>query len=339
MSYLNVFFRLFYRYKSRVHKPKKPNVQLPYSRPGESKNPRVEPAQKLENKKTSMGRQFDLPYREQAARKPGSDIVSCPQCQYPLRGEPSASSPCPNCGFSGAIKQPGITAINHGKTMPVSGLEAEPEAVIREFKFKLIEEANNSEIKIQSDDAELILNRSHLDPSNTSISAEQHILIRYRDNRIFMEDVSSNGSTFIQVKKDLILRPGTRLVMGNKIFIFNLPGASVNDTKADRATRKFGDFDLNSQGANGFELADEKSGKRLVFREPNVIVNRTNLDPGNNTISGSQHAGFSFENGNWLVKDMSSTGATFMQVKTECPLENKVKIIIGNKVYRFEYDV
>ena len=68
-------------------------------------------------------------------------------------------------------------------------------------------------------------------------------------------------------------------------------------------------------------------------------MNRSNLDAGNSTISGSHHAEFSYENGDWYIKDLSSTGATFVQVKTEYQLENNIKLIIGNKVYRFEYDV
>ena len=137
-----------------------------------------------------------------------------------------------------------------------------------------------------------------------------------------------------------MIQPGIRLILGNKICLFNLLDQPVKSPDADKATRKFGGFDMNVQeGARGFTLIDEKSGKRIEFNEQHVIVNRSNLDTTNNTISGSRHAEFHFENGCWYLKDLSSTGATFMQVKTEYQLENNIKLVIGNKVFRFEYDL
>jgi hypothetical protein len=319
--------------------PGKTDIQLPFSRSSDKKNHQERIQSDNVAKKTMVGIQPDKPPGDHPTRSSNGEPLSCPECQYPLRVAPSKSSPCPNCGFSGIANNIGDTVFDLGKTMAVSSLDVPNDPGIEEFKFKLIEETSNSEIKIQSEEPEVILNRSHLDPSNMSISGEQHILIRFKQNKIYVEDVSSNGSTFLQVKNVQLVQPGTRLVLGNKICLFNTLEQPSNKTDADKATRKFGGFDLNSQeGTTGFVLTDEKSGKKIAFNEQHVIVNRSNLDTGNNTISSSRHAEFHFDNGCWYIRDLSSTGATFIQVRSEQLLDNKLKLIIGNKVFRFEYD-
>lgn len=321
-------------------KPGKSEIHLPFSRSGDDKRSRDRMQSDSQTKKTMVGIQADRPLGDHPTKSSSGDPLSCPECQYPLRVLPSRSSPCPNCGFSGNRDNQEDTAYSPGKTMAVSSLDLINDTGIQQFKFKLIEESSNSEIKVESEDPELILNRSHLDPNNMSISGEKHVLIKFRLNKIFIEDVSSNGSTFIQIKNSIMIQPGIRLILGNKICIFNLLDPTAKSPDADKATRKFGGFDLNVQeGARGFALIDEKSGKRIEFIEQHVIVNRANLDTGNNTISGSRHAEFRFENGCWYLKDLSSTGATFIQVKTEYQLENNIKLIFGNKVFRFEYDL
>jgi len=340
MAFMNkILSKLGLTPKKPKIKPGKSEIHLPFSRSGDDKrsHDRIQPDSQA--KKTMVGIQADRPLGDHPTKSSSGDPLSCPECQYPLRVQPSKSSPCPNCGFLGSRGNKEDTVYDPGKTVAVSSLDTTNDPGIQEFKFKLIEESSNSEIKIESEDPEVILNRSHLDPNNMSISGEQHVLIKFRLNKIFIEDASSNGSTFIQVKNIMMIQPGIRLILGNKICLFNLLDPTLKSPDADKATRKFGGFDLNVQeGASGFALVDEKSGKRIEFIEQHVIVNRANLDTGNNTISGSRHAEFHFENGCWYLKDLSSTGATFVQVKTEYQLENKMKLVIGNKVFRFEYD-
>lgn len=327
--------------------PKKPkitsgksDIHLPFSRSGDDKRIQERNPSDKNVKKTMMGIQAEKPLIDHPTKSSTGDPLCCPECQYPLRVEPSKSSPCPNCGFSGSNHNQEDTVFDPRKTMAVSSLDAIDDPGIQEFKFKLIEEASQSEIKIQSDEPELILNRGHLDPNNKSISSEQHVLIKFRSNKIFIEDVSSNGSTFMQVKNTIMIQPGIRLVLGNKICLFNLLDEQMKSPVDDKATRRFGGFDLNNQEASkGFSLTDEKSGKKIVFNDQHAIVNRSNLDTSNNSISGSRHADFHYENGCWYLKDLSSTGATFVQVNAEYQLESNMKLIIGNKVYRFEYDL
>jgi hypothetical protein len=229
------------------------------------------------------------------------------------------------------------TIFDSGKTISINSLNQESDE-LQEFKFKFIKEDNNSEIEIQSpDETEVILNRSHLDANNSTISSEQHVIMKFKNRKVYIEDVSSNGSSFIQAKNKMMIQNGSRLVMGNKIYIFSISG-NLPDVDISNITRKFGEFDLKvSQTGSGFNLTDEASGKRISFDKTYMILNRSNLDPGNNSISSSRHAEFGFNNGEWYVKDFSSNESTFVQLKSEQLLENKIRIIIGNKIFRFEY--
>ncbi len=324
--------------KSPKPKPGKPEIRLPFSS-GNDKRQQDRPASHADSGKTQVGIQVNRPSSDSPKARKGNSILSCPECKYPLRVEPSRSSPCPNCGFLGDRNDQTDTAINLGKTIPISGLDSLIEPGVEEFKFKLIDESTKSEIKVQSEDRELILNRDHLDPTNTSISSEQHLLVIFRNNKIFMEDVSTNGSSFIQVTGFMMLKPRIRIILGNKTYLFDSVENPERNTAKDRASRKFEGNELSSKEPKNLVLIDEKSGEKKTFHEQHVMVNRTNLDTSNNTISGSRHAEFTFQNGNWYIKDLSSTGATFLQITTQQQLDNNIKLIIGNKVFRFEYDV
>jgi hypothetical protein len=335
----NFFSLLGFKSKRSKISPGKPDIKLPFSRSSGDSSMYDKPSAGGKANKTMAGMQQGKPGGSHPTKSSAGEVLCCQQCQYPLRVEPSRSSPCPNCGYSGLEGNQANTVFNMGKTMAVSGLEEAGDQGIDEFKFKLIEESSKSEIKIQSEDPEVVLNRDYLDPGNMSISGTQHVLIRFRDHKMYIEDVSSNGSTFLQVKNTMKIRQGSRLVLGNKICLFNVSEQNQKSPDADKATRKMGGFELNQrESLKGFELIDDKTGKKAVFAEEHVIVNRVNLDTGNNTISGSRHAEFNFENGNWYIRDLSSTGATFIQVASEMQLEDNVKIIVGNKVYTFAYD-
>lgn len=316
---------------------KKKSNDLPYSDSGGRKQDKMSSRKKNDPGKTRMGIQAGYLYDPQTNDGKQKDIETCPKCQYPLRIKPDSSSPCPNCGFSGSSMK---TVFDSGKTISISSLSQES-GELPEFKFKLIKEDDKSIIEIQSsDEPEVILNRGHLDPDNSTISSDQHVVMRFRNHKIFTEDVSSNGSTFIQAKNKMLIQNNARLVIGNKIFIFNQSGISQS-ADAPNKTRKFGEFDLRvssqADAGSGFSLTDEVSGKKLHFDKTYIIINRSILDPGNNSISASRHAEFEYGNGQWYVKDLSSNGSTFIQLKNEQLLENKIRIILGNKIFRFEY--
>lgn len=284
--------------------------------------------QQASNKKTRIGKRPDMPFNEQASK----EELTCPKCQYYLRTEPSISSPCPNCGFSGNTGSHDTRSDR--KTIDVSGLNLDSAPVLSSFSFNLVAESTGSTVKIESEESELTLNRDHLDPGNTTISSDQHILTRFQEGHIYMSDVSSSGSTFIQVLAKSVINPGTRIVLGNKVYLFSqeTAGAVAGSSK----TQQFTDLNTGSDDHAGFALIEESSGKKLNLVAGLNVLNRKTLDPGNASISGSQHATLEHSGGQWLIADVSSNKATFIQVKSETLLSDQVKLIIGNIVFRFE---
>ena len=325
---------IYSRIKRIISGRKKKKASLPYSDSRGGKKEKKSSKWNFDPNKTQMGARPDYPSRKLVNDHLQKDIEMCPKCQYPLRTKPDSSSPCPNCGFTGNGMK---TASDAGKTITISSLDQDNKE-LQEFRFKLIKEDDNSEIEIQSpDDPEVILNRSHLDPANSTISGEQHVILKFKNRRIYVEDASSNGSTFLQAKNQVVIENGTRLVMGNKIYVFSQAGSLLQNRNPDK-TKKIIEFDLEaSQSGLGFSLTDEAGGKKQFFDNTYIIINRSVLDPGNKSISSSRHAEFETSNGKWYVKDLSSNESTFVQLKGEQLLENKIRIIIGNKIFRFEY--
>jgi hypothetical protein len=299
-----------------------------------SRNEKANASLNYDPEKTQIGLQADYIYDNKSNKnnKPFTEI--CPKCQYWLRTKPDIASPCPNCGYSGNQTK---TVFDSSKTITIKSLNPELE-ILNEFKFRLIKEDDNSEIEIQSpDEQEVILNRSHLDAGNQTISDDQQVKIKYLNQKIYIEDVSSNDSSFIQAKSRMPIDNNTKLVIGNKIYLFN---NNENLSKIDfsSTTRKFGNLRLDGiQPRSGCRLTDIGNGKIMNFNGENIFLTRTMLDPGNNSISSSHHTELEFSKGEWYVKDHSSNESTFIQVKSVRLLENKIRIILGNKIFRFEY--
>lgn len=310
----------------------KPPVKFPYSQSPDHLSNDDNSHKSSDDKKTRIGGRPDSPY----VSKSDMDNLYCPRCQYPLRIEPSDSSPCPNCGFMGST---GLhdTVSDSKKTISINNLNLQDEQILASFRFKLISESAGSEFKIESEENEIVLNRDHLDPNNTTISSKEHVLVKFRNGRIFFQDVSTNGSTFIQATDKVLIEPGTRIVMGNRIFLFS-HGQTSHDKKDGKATRQLSMVSLDNDTTNDFVLIEESSGRKVLLNQGFNLLNRANLDPGNASISGSKHSSLEYGDGNWFLSDLSSNGATFIQCLAEHQMADKTRIIIGNIIFRFEYD-
>lgn len=315
---------------------RKKNINYPFSRGKGRDAPGTQSNHEAEEKKTRMGLQSELPFLDQPD-KSQDDFIKCPECQYPLRIEPSAASPCPNCGFSDVHTTPQDTIAESGKTIKVGSLEYVKGGKLTNLNFKLIDESINSEIKIESKEDELSLNRNHLDPNNSSISGEEHILLKFKNGNIYITDVSSNGATFIQAKSKMPLTLGAKLVLGNKFFLFTSKNASMHETSVEN-TQQLGQLASENKSSSSFTLVDEATGQQYNFQGAKVIIKRSNIDPSNTTFSSKQHAIIEYEENQWSIRDVSTNGATFKQITEEMSIENKTKLILGNKVFRFEYD-
>lgn len=85
-----------------------------------------------------------------------------------------------------------------------------------------------------------------------------------------------------------------------------------------------------------FVLVTDKGKTTLDFEGEEVSLNRQNLDVSNKSISGGQHAKIEYENGQWYIKDESSNGFTFVQVRDRMPIQSGDMIIMGNKLFVFK---
>jgi rubredoxin len=302
----------------RFKRPKK-RVEVPWKKKGESEH---------DLRKTRIGQ--------------NPDNLNCPQCEYPLITLPSIASPCPNCGFVGNQSVPAEKS--SGKTMNLSQINLTPSSPdpvqndppATRFRFKLIMEPTD-EILIEGEENEVILNRESLDPGNSTISGERHILIRLINQQFFIRDLSTNGSTFLQAKYKTPLNNNCRLVLGNILLKFSGGDDQVQQAD-DGKTKMFGQFNMAPSFSTGtLNLINEGTGKTYSFQQQKIVLNRSNIDPSNMSISGDKHALFEFSGGKWFVTDQSSNGATFVQVLNETSLKQKQKLLLGNRIFRFEY--
>lgn len=101
----------------------------------------------------------------------------------------------------------------HHHTQPLSALNFEEP----EKKFMLVNEKTGEKITFDSGEK---LRRDNLAAGNQSISEHTHAQISFVDGQWQMEDKSTNGATFVQVKNAATLQKGMRIIIGNQIFKF-----------------------------------------------------------------------------------------------------------------------
>jgi hypothetical protein len=116
------------------------------------------------------------------------------------------------------------------------------------------------------------------------------------------------------------------------------PAVGHQMQKASNANKtiRLGDLTPEEEEKPEFKLVDERSQNAKEFTGAEVSVSRDNLDAGNMSISGQEHAKFVFEDGKWYLSDQSSNGATFVQVTGKTELAEGTKILIGNRIYTFQ---
>lgn len=85
-----------------------------------------------------------------------------------------------------------------------------------------------------------------------------------------------------------------------------------------------------------FTLVTDKGKTTLNFEGEEVELNRDNLDANNKSISGGKHAMIEYQDGQWYIKDQSSNGFTFIQVRDRMPIQSGDMIIMGNKLFVFK---
>lgn len=118
---------------------------------------------------------------------------------------------CPNCGHdhSQVVKK-------GNNTMSFDQFKYQSK-----LGFKLIPH-NGEDDAIEFEGGEALLNRSNIDPTDMSISAESHAQIYFQDGKWMIENKSSNEALFLQVKEGVEIKPGTVIIIGqSKVFTFD----------------------------------------------------------------------------------------------------------------------
>lgn len=147
----------------------------------------------------------------------------CPECGYPLRPDVKL---CPNCGYD-LCKPKGVKV----QMPPASGQKynatvnpwANPVAG-KIFTLKPVawdnEKKETAELSFVGDSVQL--NRGNTDPSNNTITSKVQAEITYDNGSWFLEDKSSQGTTFVQAGKKTAIENGTVIMLGNRKFIFKV---------------------------------------------------------------------------------------------------------------------
>lgn len=323
----NPFKKMGFGSKKETSEPHSPIKEPWNSKPDETKKPQAN--------KTMVGKIADKPFLDKEEKSAFGSGYQCPECSYPLRQPLSSTTPCPNCAKNAEANEP--KAPSAKKTLNFHDLNFGK--LSGERKFTLINEAApDMSITVDlEENPEVVLNREVLDPKNSTISGKEHILIREIKGVWMVKDLSSNGATFIQAIHPQAIQDGKRVILGSKIFRFSSEGGSVPKENEGRKTMNFGQFNLsNSHGASTFSLVDEFNGSAKNFKGQQVDLNRFNLDPEDLSISSSIHAIIVNHHGSWSIQDRSSNKSTFVQATHEVQLSDKMRMILGNRVYRFE---
>ena len=252
----------------------------------------------------------------------------CPQCRYELIFEAEV---CPMCSFSFGEKTdlaPAAAEINNNMTSPTQEkvtppLEkptkpSPPPAVV----IPTEPEAGGSEIEL--------IKPESFEGGKSKTDESQMILSKYQ-----MESIPS------QSQPELI--PSS---YGKSIRVHSKPTTSpFNSNKGKRASIE-GTIDPFRKDHSSLGLAFLKPIPREGEQESDSIslsggdqplpVNRTSLDPDNNTITSKTQAIFEFRDGGWYLTDKSEQQTTFIRASGTVKLEKGDVILMGNRKFIFD---
>ena len=112
--------------------------------------------------------------------------------------------------------------------------------------------------------------------------------------------------------------------------------AAEDVRKTVRPSRK---ADSKKTGFNLVPISERTGtpeGNELHYEGDEIILNRDNTDPKNDTITSQEQAYITFEDGKWCIEDKSEYKTTFVQAAHKIELQEGDLILLGNQLYRFE---
>lgn len=67
-----------------------------------------------------------------------------------------------------------------------------------------------------------------------------------------------------------------------------------------------------------------------------IVLNRSNTDVNNNSITSKEQAILTFDNNEWYIENASEMKTTFIQVKEKTKLKDGDVIVLGNRLFEFK---
>jgi len=177
-----------------------------------------------------------------AGFNPNETAKGCPGCGYPARMDDIS---CPNCGrkFGNDKQAPPVVeevkpvkeqhsapAPKPAAAQPVSTINPwmpsekvqvrTPECSLS-FVKKEGEPSNDSSLRFSGN--QILLNRGNTDPGNQTITSKVQAELTFENDKWYLQDKSALKTTYIYAGEKKELKPGDVIVLGNRLFEFNVP--------------------------------------------------------------------------------------------------------------------
>ena len=153
---------------------------------------------------------------------------NCPECGFPLR---EGAQSCPNCGKQFGAPAAGPVGAPFVAPAAAAGFAAKYDATVnpwsnpmagKSFKLQPVAWDNEpGELPAMTYTGTIVgLNRENTDPTNNSITSKTQAEIINENGKWFIEDKSSQQSTFVHAGRKIELADGDVIVLGNRRFVF-----------------------------------------------------------------------------------------------------------------------
>lgn len=82
-------------------------------------------------------------------------------------------------------------------------------------------------------------------------------------------------------------------------------------------------------------VGENKMYQPQSYSGESVILNRSNTDPDNLTITSKEQAELTFENGEWYIEDKSAQQTTYVLAAKKIKLHKGDIVVLGNRMFEF----
>ena len=140
--------------------------------------------------------------------------------------------------------------------------------------------------------------------------SDPHAILSVRGGRLFIKALPSQGGVYLRIRGERPIEPGVLFsIAGHHLrYLGQLPAQS--DNKLYGAPQQKALMGVEELYADGFR------GGRVVRPAPRIIIGRSGCDMNfrDDRMVSERHAELSFENGSAFLRDLGSSGGTFLRL-------------------------